>query len=205
MAQRAVNTADRKCQLRARVQSLRDALPPEEIEARSEAIVRRVRELPGYRWSRSRLLFASFRSEVRTAALVRDTLRRGGRLVLPRVVGIEEPLALHQVLDPGADLRPGWCEIPEPIPERCPELSVFDVDFILVPGLAFDREGGRLGYGAGFFDWVLSNRQDLVSSGAAVAVAFSLQLVDEVPMQSWDVHVPMIVTEDGLIKTDRHG
>lgn len=182
--------------------ALRDALPEAEHTERSRQITRRVMRLPGYRRSRSRLLFASFRSEVRTEALVRDTLRCGARLVLPRVVGMEEPLALHEVRDPQRDLAPGWCGIPEPVPERCPELSVYDVDFILVPGLAFDRAGGRLGWGAGFFDWVLGHRPDLIDSGAVAAVAFDLQVVEEVPMQPWDVRVPTIVTDNGLIRVD---
>jgi 5-formyltetrahydrofolate cyclo-ligase len=80
------------------------------------------------------------------------------------------------------------------------------VDFVLVPGLAFDRTGGRLGYGGGFFDYILNVRTDLVESGAAVAVAFSCQIVERVPTAGWDVRVPMIATEDELIDAlDRSG
>ena len=198
-----MSAGERKRVMRAHVQRLRDALPADEADERSAEIVRRVRSLPAYGRSRSRLLFASFRSEVATDALLRQTLGIGARLVLPRVVGFEEPLALHEVRDIERDLAPGAFGIREPIPERCPELSVEAVDFILVPGLAFDRAGGRLGWGGGFFDWVLSHRHDLVDGVAAVAVAFSLQIMDEVPMQTWDVHVPMTVTEDGVIRADR--
>ena len=200
-----MNAADAKRELRRRISRLRDALPGEEIEERSRLIARHLYLLPGYRRSRSRLLFASFRSEVRTEALMQETLKRGGRLVLPRVAGWEEPLALHQVCDPERDLALGAFGIPEPIPGHCPELSVYDIDFVLVPGLAFDRQGGRLGWGGGFFDWVLSHRPDLVASQAAVAVAFDLQIVDEVPMQPWDVRVPIIVTESGVIRAGDDG
>lgn len=195
-----MNAGHGKRAMRARVQRSRDALPAEEARRSSEEIVRRVKNLPAYERARSRLLFASFRSEVATDALLRQTLAIGARLVLPRVTEFEEPLALHEVRDIERDLAPGAFGIREPIPARCPELSVEHVDFILVPGLAFDRAGGRLGYGGGFFDWVLSHRHDLVDGAAAVAVAFALQIVDEVPMQAWDVPVSLIVTEDEIIE-----
>lgn len=205
MVRRTVNTVEAKSELRQRMCALRDALPEAEHAESSRRIAQRVLLLPAWRRSRSRLLYASYRSEVCTELLMRDTLRRRARLVLPRVVGVEEPLALHEVSDPQLELAPGWCGIPEPIPDRCPEVSVYDVDFILVPGLAFDRSGGRLGWGAGYFDWVLSHRRDLMDSGAVVAVAFELQVVDEVPMEPWDVRVPVIVTENRLIRVRQSG
>ncbi len=186
--------------MRARVQGLRDALRDGERERLSEQIVRRVRKLPGYKRSRSRLLFSSFRSEVLTEALIADTLKHGARLLLPRVVDYEEPLALHEVTDPARDLAPGAFGILEPVAGRCPERSVYEMDFVLVPGLAFDRTGGRLGYGGGFFDWVLSHRHDLVDGDAAVAVGFGLQIVAAVPMQAWDVPVSAVVTENEVIQ-----
>lgn len=200
MVGRTVNTRQVKAELRQRISALRDALPEDERAERSRLIARRVLLLPGWQRARSRLVFASFRSEVRTELLMQDTLKRRARLVLPRVVAVEQPLALHEVHDPQRDLAPGWCGIPEPMPERCPEVSVFDVDFIVVPGLVFDRSGGRLGWGAGFFDWVLGNRPDLIHSNAVAAVAFDLQLVEQVPMEPWDVRVPLIVTETELIR-----
>jgi 5-formyltetrahydrofolate cyclo-ligase len=115
------------------------------------------------------------------------------------VKGLEETLALHAVSDPERDLAPGCFGIDEPICERCPERSLADVDFVLVPGLAFDRLGGRLGYGGGFFDYILNVRTDLIESGAVVAVAFGLQIVDRVPLAGWDMRVPLIVTEDEMI------
>ena len=182
--------------------ALRDALDSESHAERSRLIVQQVMRLPAYRRSRSRLLFASFRNEVATEALIKESLRRGVRLVLPRVVDWEEPLGLHEVRDPEHDIAPGWCGIPEPVPDRCPELSVYDLDFILIPGLAFDRLGGRLGWGGGFFDWVLNLRHDLMDTRAAVAVAFGMQIVGEVPMQAWDVPVNLIVTENEIIETE---
>lgn len=196
-----MKVAAEKAALRRRMRRRRDALGAGEAEQASEAIARRVMALASYQRARARLLFCSFRSEVLTERLIAHTLRSSAELVLPRVKGIEEALALHAVCDPECDLAPGCFGIDEPICERCPERSIDDVDFVLVPGLAFDRHGGRLGYGGGFFDYILNVRTDLVESGAVVAVAYSLQIVDDVPRAGWDVGVPLIATEDELIDT----
>ncbi len=183
----------------------RDALDEAEQHHRSEEIARRVMQLPGWQRARSRLLFRSFGSEVQTDRLMNNTLRSRAELVLPRVKGLEEPLALHSVTDPERDLAPGYYGIEEPICERCPERSLYDVEFVLVPGLAFDRDGGRLGYGGGFFDYILNVRTDLADAGAVVAVAYECQIVDEVPVASWDMRVPMIATESELIDVREAG
>jgi 5-formyltetrahydrofolate cyclo-ligase len=194
-----VKVAAEKAALRRRMRDRRDALVNGELERRSARVMERVMGLGAYQRARSRLLFCSFGSEVLTDALIDETLESGAELLLPRVKGPEETLALHAVCDPEADLAPGCFGIDEPICDRCPERSLNDIDFVLVPGLAFDRRGGRLGYGGGFFDYILNVRTDLVQSGAAVAVAFSCQIAEEVPVAGWDVRVPLIATEDELI------
>jgi len=136
---------------------------------------------------------------VRTDALLAEALASEARLILPRVARVRDELALHAVADLEADLAPGTWGIPEPIAERCAEVALGEVDFVLVPGVAFDRRGGRLGYGGGFYARILRARQDLVDSGAAVAVAFALQIVDRVPRHEGDVLVPFVVTEDELV------
>lgn len=191
--------AAEKAALRRRMRRRRDALVNGEQESLSREVTGRVMELGSYRRARSRLLFRSFGSEVVTDRLIEHTLKSRAELVLPRVRGLEEALALHAVRDPENDLAPGSFGIDEPIRDRCPERSVYDVDFVLVPGLAFDRRGGRLGYGGGFFDYLLNLRTDLVEAGSVVAVAFSFQILDRVPQAAWDVRVPLIVTENELI------
>jgi 5-formyltetrahydrofolate cyclo-ligase len=194
-----VSITDEKRALRRRILSLRDALNADDIRERSAQIARRVTGLQCYRAARTRLLFASFGSEVRTDALLAEALASEVRLILPRVVGGHDELALHEVVDFEADLAPGTWGIPEPIAERCPEVALCEVDFILVPGVAFDRRGGRLGYSGGFYDRILRARLDLIESGAAVAIGFALQIVDRVPRHEGDVLVPFVVTEDELV------
>ncbi len=193
-----MSITEEKRALRRRILSLRDALSDDDIREGSAQIARRVSQLQCYRAARTRLLFASFGSEVRTDALLAETLASEARLILPRVARGRDELALHEVADLEADLAPGAWGIPEPIAERCPERALSEVDFILVPGVAFDRRGGRLGYGGGFYDRILRARLDLIESGAAVAVAFALQIVDRVPRHESDMLLPLVMTEDGV-------
>lgn len=144
--------------------------------------------------------YAGFDTEIDTAPFLAAILAQGKRLVLPRVVdaGSRERrhLVLHQVGDAERDTRPGRWGIREPDPGLCPEIDPLDVDFMLLPGVAFDRRGGRLGYGAGFYDRLLgATRPDCVR----VAAAFSVQLVAQVPVEPHDQRVGRLVTEDGEI------
>lgn len=201
MAGLILRAACAKSQMRAQMRSRRDRLEAAQIELMSARIARRVMRLPAWERSTTRLLFCSFGSEVRTDALIDDTLYDRARLALPRVQGAEEPLALHEVTDPHLELNPGWLGIPEPDVDACRQMAPEELDFVLVPGIAFDRRGGRLGYGGGFFDYILNLRGDLIEQGAVVAVGFSLQIVEEVPLEGWDVRVPLIVTDTELIET----
>ena len=100
-------------------------------------------------------------------------------------------LELHAIADPVRDIGTGYRDIPEPLP-ACPRISRDAIDFVLVPGVAFDRRGRRLGYGGGYYDRLLP----LLSPRAARVVgAFDLQLVDQVPAAAHDIAVEAIVTE----------
>ena len=125
-------TAERKRLLRQEALARRNALSPAEIEERSITIARRVMSLGAYQRARSRLLFMSVGSEVRTDRLVADSLRSCARVISPRG-GAGGTLALHEVRDLEREVAPGRMGIPEPIAEtaRC---SPDEVDFILVPG-----------------------------------------------------------------------
>jgi len=184
--------ADPKSALRREVIARRDALPAGSRAAKSAAIGEAVAALPEFRRAEVVLLFAPFGSEVDTVPLMRQALDAGQRLLLPRVVREEHRLALHEVREPAEDLRPGVWNIPEPDPTRCPERPLAAVGFVLAPGVAFDEQGGRLGYGGGYYDRLLGA---LAPGVGVVAVCFECQIVPEVPRHAHDLLVPAIVTE----------
>jgi 5-formyltetrahydrofolate cyclo-ligase len=181
-----------KREVRRQVLTRRDAAAPELRAAWSEAICRRVSATPEFAEAQTVLLFASFGSEVDTGPLLREALAQGKQLVLPRVDPVSRRLELRRVGDLDGDLAPGTWGIPEPVPERCPEVLLEAADFVLVPGVAFDRNLRRVGYGGGYYDGLLAAAQ---GHARAVAVAFSLQLVPEAPADDRDLPVPVLITE----------
>jgi len=157
----------------------------------------RVFTLDAYRRARCVAAYAAFGSEVSTAAITARVLTDGKQLAMARVEG--DALVLHRVLDPARDLVPGTWDIPEPAPDL-PVVDPRAVDLFLLPGLAFDPGGGRLGYGRGFFDRVLAE-----VPGVKVALAFDGQLVEAVPVEPRDVAMDGVVTPTRVIECGAGG
>jgi 5-formyltetrahydrofolate cyclo-ligase len=178
--------------LRRRIKDWRDSLAPEERDEMTEQVARRVFDLGAYHSARRVLAYAAHGSEVGTDAVTAGILKDGKGLILPRVT--EDGLTLHRVDDPARDLVPGVWDIPEP-DARCPVVAPEEVELFLLPGLAFDPEGHRLGYGRGYFDRVLGR-----ASGEKVALAFDGQVVEAVPVGPQDVPVDAVVTPTRMIR-----
>jgi 5-formyltetrahydrofolate cyclo-ligase len=183
----------RKADVRREVLARRDALSAVERKSLSERITRRLVALASYRNARCVMAYASFGSEFETEAFVSDVLARKKALVLPRVERGSRVLHLHAVRDPARDLAPGIWGIPQPHADSCPTVPAARLDFVLVPGVAFTRSCGRLGYGGGYYDGFI---RGLARRPALVAAAFELQIVPELPTTDRDQSVDLIVTED---------
>lgn len=181
-----------KAELRRRILAQRDALAPERRAALSALIFLRIQALPTFAAARSVLAYHSFGSEPDTRPLLDAVLAAGKRLVLPRVDRPSRRLTLHHVAAPEQELLPGVWGIPEPDPARCPPAPIEVIDFVLVPGVVFDVHGGRIGYGAGYYDRLLG---ECPAATALIAAAFELQVVDAVPMAEHDRRVDQVVTE----------
>jgi 5-formyltetrahydrofolate cyclo-ligase len=178
--------------LRLEVLGRRDALQLQEREAMSAAIVSRLLRIPELSEASVVMAFWSFGSEVDMAPLI-DRLHEGGKMVaLPRVEGADVvPIAYR----PGDAVRSTGFGASEPVEGR--ELDEAELELVVVPGVAFDRSGGRVGYGGGFYDRLIARLRVGVPT---IGVAFSLQLVPEVPAGGMDRRIDAIVTERGVIR-----
>ncbi|MFO1204427.1 MAG: 5-formyltetrahydrofolate cyclo-ligase [Burkholderiales bacterium] len=192
-------SVESKRALRTALVALREQLSPAVRAAFSRRITHTLLALPEYRRARVVMAYMSMGAEFETEAFVQRALADGKRLVLPRVNRGERRLDLFAVSDLEAELAPGVWGILEPLPERCATVAATAVDFVLVPGLGFDGDGGRLGYGGGFYDRLLV----AMTTATRVAAAFSAQVVDAVPMTAHDQRVELVVTEDGLLRSRR--
>ncbi|HVO87618.1 MAG TPA: 5-formyltetrahydrofolate cyclo-ligase [Casimicrobiaceae bacterium] len=186
---------DAKQALRTNAIAARDALSPQFRAEASQAIAARIVRLASFADARTILLNLPFRSEWDTRLLAYAALDAGKTLVIPRVDPLARMLVLHRVSDPDADVAPGYRMIPEPL-VALPRVEPQGIEWVLVPGVAFDLAGRRLGYGGGYYDRLLPT---LPRTAHRVAGAFEAQVVDLVPAAPHDVDIDCLVTEQRVV------
>ena len=181
-----------KAIMRREATARRDALPAAERQRAAETIAARAFPVaipPGVIVSG----FMPLKSEINPLPLLRKLAEAGAQLALPAVAGKSKPLAMRGWAF-GTPLASGVWGIREPMPDA---LAV-DPDILIVPLLAFDRRGYRLGYGAGYYDMTLTGlrgRKPIV----AVGIAYSAQEVDTVPITPRDARLDLVLTEKETI------
>jgi len=168
----------------------RDAISAAERREKDLAICTRLFASTAYSSARTVMLYASFRSEVGTNAILEHALNNKKRTVLPLVNRDERTLELYEVRDEG-DLVAGYMGIPEPGPDTM-KADVDSIDLILVPGVAFDTRCGRLGYGGGYYDRLIG---DMGTVPYLTALAYEEQVVDRLPLESHDIRMDRVLTE----------
>lgn len=188
-----VKSTERKSEIREKYLKFRENIPAEERKKAEERIVARLIESSLFRDSRCIYIYVSFRDEADTRRIIVEALRQKKRVAAPRVRG--KHMMEFCFVKSMADLRPGVFGIPEPGP-WCPKAPHPGEDILMVmPGIAFDRTGTRIGYGGGFYDAYLE--KDVKCTCAALA--FSGQITEELPADSHDVRVRYIFTDREMI------
>jgi 5-formyltetrahydrofolate cyclo-ligase len=183
-----ISTQSAKRELRAKVQAhLRQLAPPEREAAAAQARAL-LREQPVWKQARSVLLFAPLPDELDVWPLLAAALAGGRTVALPRFDPQTNSYVACQVQNLVSDVKTGRFGIREPA-EHCAEIPLNRLDFILVPGVAFDMQGRRLGRGKGFFDRLLA-----AARGTTSGVVFDEQIVREIPVAAHDVRVNRILT-----------
>lgn len=204
-ATRQLKMAIQECKaaLRKEILARRDALSPAEREALSKPITEALLAMPAVQNAQTLLVYACFRSEVMTHDFIAELFRQGKRLLLPKVHNASRTLQLYEIVDRERDTAPGVWGITEPRPECCRLATPEEIEFALIPGVAFDMQGHRLGYGGGFYDRLLARLKPRMAPEQIVAAAFELQIVPHVPTEDEDISVPYIVTEKRLIRAEQ--
>ena len=184
--------------IRAQAEANRRRL--QEKDRLSREICRRLAELPEYAAAATVMLYVDFRSEVRTRQCFTAAWSLGKRTVVPYCIG--DQLELFR-LESMEELAVGTWGILEPkvelrsLKER--KVDISRLDLIAVPGVAFDRHGGRIGHGKGYYDRLLRRvREDIV----LVGLAFQCQVFPTVPMQEHDVFMNKVITEKGVYEAN---
>jgi 5-formyltetrahydrofolate cyclo-ligase len=195
--------SESKSAIRKQLLAQREQLPADMRAVHSTAIIERLLRLRAYRQADTVLGYMNFGAEFASEFWVRQVLADGKKLALPRVNHHTGQLDLYRVEDMENQLAAGLWGIREPIVERCERLTVInEVEFALLPGVAFARDGARLGYGRGFYDKLLAR---MAIRPALAAAAFELQIVEKIPQEATDVKVDWIITEQETITCSENG
>lgn len=188
-------TPEDKAALRARMRARRAALAADDARhtALSQALQRHLLNSRLWRESPVVMLYCAVRGEVQSSLLLDDAWASGKRVLLPRCRPGGHGV-MDAVLCSGPDtLIPSKLGIPEPTGEAALPYLAREA-LVVTPGLAFDREGYRLGYGGGYYDrWLHGGTR------CAVGLVFTEHLLERLPRQAWDQPVNALCTEEGLL------
>lgn len=183
--------------LRREVLARRDKLSGEERQRKSELVMARLCELAPFAQAEMVFTYINFRSEVETMPLVRQCLKAGRKISVPVTMREESRLVACRITDPDRELHTGYCNIPEPDPATAAVINPQEIEVVLLPGSVFDRRGGRLGYGGGFYDRFLEYE---APKAVRIGLAFELQVVENLPLMPHDKLLHYLVTEDEVLE-----
>jgi len=182
---------EQKESVRRILRERKEAMIPEDRLKKSHRICRHLMAV--IRDNETVMVFTSKEKEVNTKPLIMALFKSGNPVVVPIIVKEDCSLRLSYLKDFSA-LVPSTFGVPEPIGSEIP-VDPKDISTIVLPMLGFDRSGGRIGYGAGYYDRFLSKNPDLRKIG----IAFACQEVESLPVDENDIRMDTIITEDGIV------
>ncbi len=181
-----------KEKLRKQIKEKRTEITKEENRKKSKKIKERLLGLKEYRDAKIVLFYVSYDGEVFTHDMIKEALD-DKKVVVPISNKKNCSLSLS-MLENWEDLEEGSYGILEPRKDCIKEISIDEIDLIIVPGVAFDLNGNRLGHGKGYYDRLLEKTKAI-----SIGLAFEFQIVKDIPTDGNDVPVDIIVTEERII------
>lgn len=182
--------------LRKELLQARGVLPVWEVKRYSQLITERVLSLTEFQRASTIMLYLDFKNEVQTSEIIQQGLAKGKKMVVPITDTKNVRLIPSELKNYPDDLVQGTWGILEPKPEYVRPIDPQEIDLVLVPGVGFDRQGNRLGYGGGYYDRFIPSLRPKVK---LVALAFELQVRTQVYPESHDQVMDYIVTENEII------
>ena len=173
-----------KQELRAAIKAQKRAMTPERIESASKCLKEQFLATDAYRNAKTIYGYLPYNQEVRTLPILEQALRDGKRVAVPKVYG--DTMHFLYLTDLSA-IAPGAYGIPEPIADE--PIARDPQALVLMPGLAFDKAGNRMGYGGGFYDKFLASEPE----HPTVALCYSFQMVEHIPSESYDIPVDLVL------------
>jgi 5-formyltetrahydrofolate cyclo-ligase len=186
---------------RKKFKLLRMRLSIEEVMTRSEQIKKRLFGLPEFAKAKTIAFYVAKKGsgEVETEGMIKESLVAGKRVLVPVVDKAARKILFSELRDYDSELAPGAFGILEPKPSCRRLVSIRESDLVIVPALAFDLKGHRLGHGGGYYDRLLRELASAKPSTPFVGLAYEMQVVDSLPKTLWDVPVNILVTEKRVL------
>ncbi len=199
MLPKNMSVSEEKTRLRERVLKKRSLMTEEELTSLSALVQSALLASQEFEAAGTLAIYSGTRGEVMTDLIFEEARKLGKSVCYPRVMGESEELVFFSV-EKREELIKGTFGILEPSGtdkngESVREVTPVSIDLFVIPGVAFDKNGGRLGFGAGYYDKVLSGVDTLV-----IGLCFEFQLEEKVPTEAHDVPVDVIITESRLIR-----
>ena len=187
---------EKKQEIRNQIATYFSALPKEALAANTRTIEDRLFEFANFLESKIVMLYVNAENEVGTQNIIRRAYDFSKIVVLPAFDPAKSTMKPMKVDNPDKDLIVGQRGILEPNPAKCKPVPLDCIDIAIVPGIAMDEKGGRVGSGDGYYDRLIP---ELPMTTRKVGLVFEGQLVPQVPMESHDKHVDIIITEKRVI------
>jgi len=185
-----------KNQIREEIAEKFAALSANEIAEKTKAIENRLFDFANFLESKIALLYVNNKHEVLTGNILKRAYIYNKIVVLPVYNTENFEMELKKVDNLEKDLNPGPRDILQPDESRCKVVPIDKIDIAIIPAVALDEKGGRIGSGKGYYDRLLPR---LAITTRKVALAFEEQIIPQVPIESHDKHVDIIITENRVI------
>lgn len=175
----------------------RSQLSLDEIKNKSQTITKSLLNLEEYNKANFIFTFISFKDEVNTHEIIKKSLEKNKRIGVPITIPKNKELKVSELMDFDKELELGYYDILTPKEEYLKIVPPDIIDLVLVPGLVFDRQGYRVGYGGGYYDRFFNSLDEDVLK---IGICYDIQIQAKVPRGSYDIPVNYILTESEFIK-----
>lgn len=187
---------EKKQELRKNIEKKIAALSEDEVAKKNTAIEQRLFEFANFLEARIVLFYINIGCEVATIDLIKKSYEYNKIVVLPVFNQSNNTFKLMKIDDIATDMVEGPRKIMEPDPNKCKVVPIECIDIAIIPGIAMDEKGGRIGPGDGFYDRLIP---ELPATTRKVGLAIENQIISQIPMESHDKYVDIVITEERVI------
>ncbi|MCD6557692.1 MAG: 5-formyltetrahydrofolate cyclo-ligase [Candidatus Aenigmarchaeota archaeon] len=189
-----------KQKIREEIRKKREVMNREDVFSKSYTIQEKLKKTAEFRNAKNVLFYVSTKNEVETHRIIEELLSSGEKNVIVPITDKKNKILKLSVIKSFSELTPRTHGILEPENKFIRPIEPEKVDLVIVPGIAFDKSGNRIGSGQGYYDKLLNTMKNTKKVG----LAFELQVIDDIPQEDHDVPVDMIITEKRIIKANEN-